>query len=67
MEYIGSGVGLILAVAYYNYRNSLKKTAATTAQSTAPTPKPANTVNNPVKVDAPIKGGGSKLRKNKSH
>jgi len=63
MEYIGSGVGLILAVAYYNYRNSLKKTTPTPA----PIPKTANMVDNPVKLEGPVKGGGSKLRKNKSH
>jgi len=67
MEYIGSGVGLILAVAYYNYRNSLKKIAPSAAPTAAPTPKTPKSVDNPVKEEGAVKGGGSKLRKNKSH
>jgi hypothetical protein len=57
MEYIGSGIALILAVGYYNYRQNKKAAAAGAAASAE------------AKAEAkaePVKGGGSKLRKNKS-
>lgn len=58
MEYIGSGIALILAVGYYNYRQAKKAAAAGVAAST--------TATTPSKKEEPVKVGGSKLRKNKS-
>jgi hypothetical protein len=59
MEYIGSGIALILAVGYYNYRQTKKAAAAAAAASAA-------AVATASKKEEPVKVGGSKLRKNKS-
>lgn len=65
MEYIGSGIALILAVGYYNYRQAKKAAAAGVAASAASAASVA-TATTPSKKEEPVKVGGSKLRKNKS-
>ena len=64
MEYIGSGIALILAVGYYNYRQAKKAAAAGVVASAASAA--STTATAPSKKEEPVKVGGSKLRKNKS-
>jgi hypothetical protein len=64
MEYIGSGIALILAVGYYNYRQNKK--AAGAAAKAAGAAASAEAKATPEAKAEPVKGGGSKLRKNKS-